>query len=553
MRAILYARVSSRQQVDNTSLDNQIDQMREYCAQRGYEIVEEIREQFSGAYSDRPGINRMKQLGMSGQADVVVVYRLDRFMRGDDAESDPGIDAALTERELNRHGLEVIYLDLPDKDGEGYVYVKTIKRLVASIERRNINTRMAEGRRKRVEQGAPLNIVPYGYIKVMTTEGDCRVDVVEEQAEAVRNIYSWAIQGLTAEVIAERLNAAGFPSPGDLKGNAKQRVGWDGTHIYNILRQEGYTGNYPQYKNRHVTTYIRGHRKVKTTPRPREEWLWIEIPAIITKETYDLAQDRKRKNRPQKRKHPKLFPPGSISCARCGYSISHRRVSTDYYYYRCSRQYKNRIGDCDLPTFDGHALEEAVWSFVYKLITNEDFLIEKYQEIRKMRQQVFIPLSEQLSATNARIAEHSRELQNILKILIQATDIETEILKPERERLNNLLVSLIHRRTQIEKDIAASDVNEDEIEAVLKFVGRVRKGFERLQADPQFRDKVMRLFQVEVKLDADRETGDQIVYVSCQLGIGEVSGDNRNIEDIFDTMIDVKRTGYRISGALILR
>ena len=44
-RAILYARVSSAEQVEGYSLDQQIDALRAWVSQEGYEVLAEVRDE----------------------------------------------------------------------------------------------------------------------------------------------------------------------------------------------------------------------------------------------------------------------------------------------------------------------------------------------------------------------------------------------------------------------------------------------------------------------------------------------------------------------------
>lgn len=92
----------------------------------------------------------------------------------------------------------------------------------------------------------------------------------------------------------------------------------------------------------------------------------VDIPAIVSEQTFALAEERRLHNKPSgERKYPKLFPPGTLTCARCGYSITHNRP------FICDGQRSDRAGACDLPTFDGNRVEEKVWEFVFNLMVDE--------------------------------------------------------------------------------------------------------------------------------------------------------------------------------------
>lgn len=77
-RAGLYARVSTTDQ--NPRM--QIDELREFAARRGYEVVGEyVDHGVSGTRDRRPELDRLLALAHRGKLDVVVCWRFDRFAR----------------------------------------------------------------------------------------------------------------------------------------------------------------------------------------------------------------------------------------------------------------------------------------------------------------------------------------------------------------------------------------------------------------------------------------------------------------------------------------
>jgi DNA invertase Pin-like site-specific DNA recombinase len=85
LRAAIYVRVSSTDQLDGFSLDAQLRSARDYCAQRGWIVAHEYAEEGKSARpSDlrrRPEFSRLLTDADGGAFDVVVVHKLDRFAR----------------------------------------------------------------------------------------------------------------------------------------------------------------------------------------------------------------------------------------------------------------------------------------------------------------------------------------------------------------------------------------------------------------------------------------------------------------------------------------
>ena len=109
-RAILYARVSSDDQVRGYSLNQQIRALREWVAREGYELLEVVRDEgWSGAYLERPGLDRVRDHVEAGGVGVVVAQDADRISR------DPAHRAFLDD-EFERFGTRLVALDDWDDD-----------------------------------------------------------------------------------------------------------------------------------------------------------------------------------------------------------------------------------------------------------------------------------------------------------------------------------------------------------------------------------------------------------------------------------------------------
>ena len=83
-RAVLYCRVSTKEQEKGNSLDWQEEYLRKCCAIRKYEVVKVFRDDKSGkTFKGRTEfINLMKYCkAHKGEIDYVLVYRWDRYSR----------------------------------------------------------------------------------------------------------------------------------------------------------------------------------------------------------------------------------------------------------------------------------------------------------------------------------------------------------------------------------------------------------------------------------------------------------------------------------------
>ena len=83
-RAILYTRVSGDEQKKRGySLPDQLEALRAWASENGHEVIEEVEDAgYSGAYLERPGLDRVREMVRGGAADAVAVLFRDRIARG---------------------------------------------------------------------------------------------------------------------------------------------------------------------------------------------------------------------------------------------------------------------------------------------------------------------------------------------------------------------------------------------------------------------------------------------------------------------------------------
>jgi DNA invertase Pin-like site-specific DNA recombinase len=74
---VIYSRVST----DAQNHASQLVELRNYCAGRGWSIVEEIADTISGTKSSRKGLDRLMAMVRRDKVSVIVCYKLDRIGR----------------------------------------------------------------------------------------------------------------------------------------------------------------------------------------------------------------------------------------------------------------------------------------------------------------------------------------------------------------------------------------------------------------------------------------------------------------------------------------
>src|SRR3989442_11744180 len=110
--------------------------------------------------------------------------------------------------------------------------------------------------------------------------------------------------------------------------------------------------------------------------RPREEWIEIPVPALVSPPQYALAQTRLAENRRFAARHTKIpsLLQGLLVCRSCGYAYyrtSTRTSRRKLFYYRClgSDDYRYPEGRrCMNRPVRQDALDALVWDEVIRLL-----------------------------------------------------------------------------------------------------------------------------------------------------------------------------------------
>jgi site-specific DNA recombinase len=209
-------------------------------------------------------------------------------------------------------------------------------------------------------------------------------------------MYRWLVEERTTlHSIQSKLNALAIPTKYDNLGKNKPVNGasyWKKRTIGRILSNEVYTGEFTY--NKTLQPY---HKKLKKyeglTLRPKEEWITIKTPRLISKELFNLAQEQLGKNRSfsdRNQKRHYLFT-GLFECGVCGgkYGSSydaarkHKEESHRKRYFCNNSRTSIRQTVCKTPSVTESRLEEPVWDKLVQLLSNPQLAFEQLERIQK--------------------------------------------------------------------------------------------------------------------------------------------------------------------------
>lgn len=222
---VLYVRVSSDIQVDEGySLETQAEALRQECARRwpdGYHIIFLVDEGLSGALwwrrdgsrsgHYRPGLTLLKELVELGVVHAAGVYRCNRFTRKLRIWLEFEEDYLDAKNVLFFSAAECI-----DTADDSSRMVFRVLMSGAEYELGQIAGGVKDGLKKRRSEGYYVGCPPYGWRwqdERLIPEG-CRMNIepVPEEADVIRRIYDYCLDGLTPGRITATLTSEGVPT-----------------------------------------------------------------------------------------------------------------------------------------------------------------------------------------------------------------------------------------------------------------------------------------------------------------------------------------------------
>ena len=509
--AAIYARVSSAQQREQHTIASQTAALIEFAKTHELEVPREWMledEGYSGATLERPGLERVRDLAAEGQIQVVLVYSPDRLSRK------YAYQILLTE-ELARHGVETLFINAPQSATAEDQLVVQFQGMIAEYERAQIMERYRRGKRHRAKSGevSVMSGAPYGYRYIRKTEdAPASYRVIEAEARVVQRIYKmYTIEGLSIGAITRRLNEQRIPT-------RKRSARWERSTVWAALRNSAYRGIAYFGKTRvaarsRITRPLRlrggmSKRDSAGHERPRDEWIEIPVPALVSEESFARAQELLQENkiRAKRRTITPSIVQGLVSCQKCGYAFSRTSTVTSarkLHYYKCigSDGWRKLGGPvCDNGRFIRQdLLDQVVWTEVIRLL--EDPRLIQHE------------LDRRLTAARAADPTKKRE-QGLQKEIIRVGKSVERILSAYQEGLVSLeqlreRMPPLRQREQVlrEEARAVADQSNDSAmflrlaETLTAFLTRLRNSANTL--DVMERQRIVRLVVKDILIGDD--------------------------------------------------
>ncbi len=495
MKAAIYARVSTEEQTQNFSIENQLDHLRRFCQQHDYQISKEyVDPGYSGTTLNRPALIKLLEDAKAKLFDIVVVYKLDRFFR-----SNRHLFNTLGEWEVIGVSLASVTEPFDTSTTMGKAYLGMASTF-AEWERNTFIDRGRDGIRKALEKGFYSGgTIAYGYRLNPATK---KIEIDEEEAKIIRDIFSWILQDSESCIsIAKRLNAMNVPTryikqerkfrDNRLPTGTRLPTGiWRPARVYEMLRNPAYKGTWE---------FGKGNKKRQT--------IKLTCPAIIDERTFAEAETRLKDNclwsdRTSKKNY---LLRSLIKCDACGHNYtgytSLTTANKEYSYYRCTTR---ADGDkkCQSPNIKADTIESAVWKQICEYIENPDVAKEHLKAKYDVCKQA--GYVSELAQNKHRLEELKQAEQRLLVKYADPTNNYSE------EALNGALNEIRGNRQEVQdriKELERLIVTEDE---EIRRLNDVTEMLNQLKdkvrvATPKTKQKICKLLVKEIRVGRNED------------------------------------------------
>lgn len=481
MRAAIYTRVSSREQIEGYSLSAQREICTKFIEEKGWRVIAHYEEQGRSGKSDqRPQFQQMVEAARRGKFDVIVVHKLDRFSRS-------LLDVLLYLDKLNKCNVSFVSV------AESFDFTTPQGRLMLAVTGAfaqwyldNLASEIKKGKRQRAAEGGWNGTLSFGYTtpkqlrhRLITEllsedvatqiedhlqryaeaeESDAIPDPV--QAEGVRYAFALYATGKYSFLeIAHTLNERGYRL-------ANRTVNVFGEHtVRDMLQNRFYLGE---------TSYGQG----KGGRNVEREWYEGAHEALVTRDLFDMAQTQRR-IRDERRGRPRpgqkhWFPLAGLLQDECGITWRGSTVRNKRYYRQREQRALKATCNAGVKAVPAHLIEDQLEQVLVAAHIPDEWYQRARREVVEVR-----------SRDNPNEAALLKKLERIKKLYVEG-DISDMEYKKMRDDIKEQL--------QVPEQLVI--VQPSEVEVVYRTVANIHEVW-KLATDEE-RGQLARLLFAQV-------------------------------------------------------
>ncbi|WP_019539817.1 recombinase family protein [Proteiniphilum acetatigenes] len=422
-KGAIYARVST----DKQEYTRQLEELKEYANRNNISIEYIFEETESGLNSERPEYNKLINLTKE-DIDIVLIWELSRLSR-------KSIEIQTDIRNFKNKGINVFIYDrgisIFDSNGEENSFINMLIGMLSAVAEEEIKTM-----KKRVVATKRHNVFmkgysytshpPFGYTRV-----EKKMVISEPEAKIVKEIFDLSINGSSQYSIAVKLNADGVPT------TSTKNALWSASTVSKMLQNTAYYG-----KAKYLDTFI-------------------DCPAIISKETFDLSQIKRKQRltRSATKVGNTFLLRNLIKCKHCGTYFTNAKDKI-HHQYKCTRLMNRTFQEskCTSPAVNFHNMNYLIWDIVSRYFrevyvddrkrNNEANLLEAIEDKNRIKQSI----DNEIKKENKKVGIIYSGLQ---ELKIEFPDL-IDLQEREKKKLSNIQSNI--KRLNSEKEMLDNEI-----------------------------------------------------------------------------------------------
>ncbi len=415
MKAVILARVSSKEQGETSSLDSQVTRLREYCIRSGFIVVNEYKLIESSTKGKRKKFyDVIEKIKSYPNCVALVADAIDRVQR-DFKETillNELVNSGKIEIHFRREGL---IINNRSSGGTHIVWDAVV--MAAKMYIVNLKESSRRGKAYARERGIyPSSAMPFGYISKRDSKGKRIIAITDKKAQKIARLFKVYVQGNTSlgglADIAVSSRLLKKPLNKSQEKELRKR-------IRSIITNPFYMGEMDYNGSRYPHIY-------KT---------------VIDKETFHKCQRiRTRKGRKigySKYNHNQTMLHNLAICGCCGGRVVHilnksYRPNPKRYYECCTARWSQRL-KCSEMSIKSEVAREQIASELYKLKE----IIPSKEQIQTLAPEITRGTSHRLQTlyveTSQKITQIDITKQNLIRTYLEGLVSKSEYLRLRNE------------------------------------------------------------------------------------------------------------------------
>lgn len=255
-------------------------------------------------------------------------------------------------------------------------------------------------------------------------------------------------------------------------------------------------------------------------PSPRDEWIAVPVPAIISTEDFKKVQEKLATNCKHFGPEPKhiFLMTHHLRCDKCGDAcigiIANKKKN---HYYSCKGVLR-RPKVCDMPFFRMNEVNDVIWKWISEMLSKPNSLVEKLKGFQEDAIRSNQALFDRLDIIERRITVTEKQIEKLL-FLNLSNALSEEIFHKRKDRFNAILAKLLREQLDITTNLQTQVLSDDQISDITAFCNQIHPGPEVYT----LARKRQILEMLDVRCTLAGENDRRVVNIKCQLGQQQLS------------------------------